>query len=265
MEKTRLEILKEFAEYDRNKEYGAEDKFVLGGTVPKILEKYNYSEYLKNSDNSTDDTSDNSKDDLVFRLLDFVCDHFGHDGQNGNGTGNKITDLIKFCEKNNHKTNCRGLSMLLASLLRLNRIKAQHITCMPNEEPFNDCHVVVDCLLPSGKRVMLDPTHRLYLKDKKGEYVSIPHFREMILNDEPFFENETAGYNGGGFNNEDYKTYMTKNLFRFARCTLNKNGIDGNSFETKYIELVPENFPLENLQNAEKRIFLRNDIEFWKM
>ena len=66
---------------------------------------------------------------------------------------------------------------MLVSLLRLNGVKAQHITCMPYEEPFEDCHVVVDCLLPTGKRIMLDPTWRLYLMDKNGEYISLPELR----------------------------------------------------------------------------------------
>ena len=77
------------------------------------------------------------------------------------------------------------LAILLASLLRLNGIKAQHITCMPYEDPFDDCHVVVDCLLPSGERIMLDPTSRLYYKDRYGKYISLPHLRELLIADEP--------------------------------------------------------------------------------
>ncbi len=120
-------------------------------------------------------------DSLAFKLLNFVCDHFGHNGTKGLGSGRTMTDLIEFCEKNEYKSNCRGLAILLASLLRLNGIKAQHITWMPYEDPFDDCHVVVDCMLPSGKRVMLDPTSRLYYKDKNGEYVSLPYLRELLI------------------------------------------------------------------------------------
>lgn len=100
--------------------------------------------------------------------------------------------------------------ILLAALLRLNGIKAQHITCLPYEDPFEDCHVVVDCLLPSGKRIMLDPTWRLYLKDKEGNYVSLSHLRELLLADEPIFENQTADYNGTGFAKEYHRNYMIK-------------------------------------------------------
>lgn len=256
-DKTRIEILRKYPEYDRNKEYGCSNEFVLGGEVPKILQKYNYNDYIDGLDNRTDE--------IVFKLLDFVCDHFGHNGTGGMSSGRKITDIIEFCERNDNKTNCRGLAILLASLLRLNGIKAQHITCLPYEDPFDDCHVVVDCLLPSGKRIMLDPTWRLYLKDKDGEYVSLPRLRELLLADEPIFENPTADYNGNGFAKEYHRNYMTKNTFRFARCTLNKDGVDGRTETSRYIELIPMGYPIDKFSENKKAEFVYNDIEFWKM
>lgn len=72
-EKSRLELLKSYAEYDVNrKENSYSYEFQLGGKAPKILDQYNYSEYLLNVEPMTDM--------VVFKLLDFVCDHFGHDG-----------------------------------------------------------------------------------------------------------------------------------------------------------------------------------------
>lgn len=256
-DKTRIEILKQYAEYDRSKKYGCSNKFVLGGKIPKILKKYDYYTYI--------DGLDNTCDDIVFRLLDFVCDNFGHNGFISSGAGRRITDLINFCEKNDNKTNCRGLSILLAALLRLNGIKAQHITCLPYEEPCEECHVVVDCLLPSGNRIMLDPTWRLYLKDKNGNYVSLSHLRELLLSDEPIYENPTADYNGTGFNKEYHRNYMIKNTFRFARCTLNKAAIDGRTICSRYIELIPKGYPIENFTKNKKADFVYNDIEFWEM
>lgn len=257
LDKPKIEILKQYAEYDRSKTYGCTNEFVLGGDIPQILEKYSYSEYLKGLEPATDE--------IAFKLLDFVCDHFGHNGSGGAGSGRKITDLVSFCEKNDGKTNCRGLAILLASLLRLNGIKAQHITCQPYEEPFNDCHVVVDCLLPSGRRIMLDPTWRLYLKDKEGEYVSLPRLRELLLADEPIFENPTAGYNGQPFAKDYHRDYMAKNTLRFSRCTLNKDGIDGQTEHSRYIDLIPKDYPTENFSEEEKADFVYNDVEFWQM
>lgn len=256
-DKTRFEFLTEYAEYDRSRKCGSKVEFILGGDVPEILQKYNYSKYISGLDNSSDE--------IAFKLLDFVCDHFGHNGSNGLGKGRTITDLIEFCENNDNKSNCRGLAILLASLLRLNGIKAQHITCMPYEEPFDDCHVVVDCLLPSGKRIMLDPTWRLYLRDKAGEYVSLPHLRELLLADEPIFANSTADYNGQGFDKEYHRNYMTKNCFRFARPTLAKEGVDGKTESSRYIELIPKNYPTEKFSDNRRNNFVYNDIEFWQI
>lgn len=254
---TRIEILKRYAKYDRKQEYGCGNKFVLGGDIPKILEKYQYSDYIRGIDKSSDE--------IAFRLLDFVCDHFGHNGSGGLSSGRKITDIIVFCEKNDHKTNCRGLAILLASLLRLSGMKAQHITCMPYEEPFDDCHVVVDCLLPSGKRIMFDPTWRLYLKDENGEYLSLPRLRELLAAEDPIFENSTADHNGTGFDKEFYRSYMTKNTVRFARCTLNRDGVDGRTWNSRYIELLPKGYPTEKFSDKKKADFVYNDTEFWKM
>lgn len=256
-DKTRFEILTEYAEYDRSREYGSTVEFILGGDVPKILQKYNYSKYINGLDHLSDG--------IAFKLLDFVCDHFGHNGTKGSGKGRTITDLVEFCEGNDNNSNCRGLAILLASLLRLNGIKAQHITCMPYEEPFEDCHVVVDCLLPSGKRIMFDPTWRLYLRDKADEYVSLPHLRELLLAGEPIFENPTADYNGQGFDKEYHRNYMIKNCFRFARPTLAKEGVDGRTINSRYIELIPKDYPTEKFSDNRRNDFVYNDIEFWQI
>ena len=256
-DKTRIEVLKEYSEYDRSCKQPLENEFILGGTVPEVLEEYGYSKYVSSSDKVSDET--------VLGLLDFVCDNFGHNGTKGLGSGRMITDLIEFCRNNDHKMNCRGLAILLASLLRLNGVVAQHVTCKPYEEPFDDCHVVVDCIMPSGKRIMLDPSWRLYLKDKNGDYVSLPHLREILLAGEPIFENPTASHNDEGFDKEYYVGYMTKNTFRFSRCTLNCEGVDGRTKNSRYIELIPKGYPTDKFSENQKKDFVCNDFEFWKI
>lgn len=254
-EKSRQELLQEYVAYDRTKEEYYETKYHLGGEFPAILEKYNFSEYIKGLDATSDE--------IVFKVLAFVCDHFGHDGGCNLTDKRTIAGLIEFCESNNNKANCRGLAMLLASLLRLVGVKARHITCMPYEDPFSDCHVVVDCLLPSGKRVMLDPSWRLYLKDAEGEYVSLEHFRELLLSGEPVFANADASYNGGGFELEFYRNYMTKNAIRFSRGTLYKDGLD--DYAARAVVLVPANYPIKKFPRLNQKDFVFDDRVFWRM
>lgn len=255
-EESRIELLKKYAAYDRTvstKPYTTE--YRLGGDIPKILENYGYSAYVKEAAASPDA--------IAFKMLDFVCDHFGHNGSGRLSPKRKIEDIIDFCEKHDGKINCRGLAILLASLLRLNEVKARHITCMPYEDPFSDCHVVVDCLLPSGKRVMLDPTWRLYYKDAQGEHVSLERLRTMLIQNEPLFANEGASYNGTGFDKEYARSYMIKNTLRFSRGTFYEDGSDDRI--GRRVELIPMGYPADSFPKDAKAEFVYNDIEFWKM
>lgn len=254
-EKSRAELLLEFSEYDRSKEEYYGTTYHLGGEIPAILEKYNFSAYLKDVDAASDE--------IVFQVLAFVCDHFGHNGNISLNNRCDMKGLVEFCEQHDGKMNCRGLAMLLASLLRLVGVKARHITCMPYEDPFNDCHVVVDCLLPSGKRVMIDPTWRLYLKDETGEYVSLECFREHLISGTPVFQNVDASYNGGTFDLEYYCNYMTKNMIRFSRGTLYKDGLD--DYAARALVLVPANYPVKNFARLNQKEFVFDDRAFWRM
>ena len=217
-----------------------------------MLEKYGYSSYV--SGISPDD------DNIAFALLAFVCDHFGHNGSRGLGPDRDIAGVIAFCEEHDMRTNCRGLALLLASLLRKNGIKARHITCLPFEEPFNDCHVVVDCLLPSGQRIMLDPTQRLYYTDKNGAYVSLEKLRTMLINGETPVHNADASYNGGAFSADDNIEYMTKNTLRFSR---GKRYADGTDIENS--ELIPAEYPTDAFPESRRHIFTHNAELFWRM
>ncbi len=253
---SRIELLKKYAGYDREKQVQPfETEYVLGGNTPEMLDNYDYSRYIGDID-PADDV-------IAFRLLDFVCDHFRHDGSSGLPRKRRAEDIIIYCREHGNSINCRGLAMLLASLLRFNGIKARHITCMPYEEPFDDCHVVVDCLLPSGKRVMLDPSYRLYLKDGSGGYVSLERLREMLLRDEPFFANDSASHNQEGFDSKDYRGYMTKNTFRFSRGIFCADGFE--DWDRRRLMLIPAGYPSEKFEAGSQGEFIYNDLDFWGM
>lgn len=251
-EESRLEILRKYSEYDtgvESKKYPA--TFVLNNKIPDILLNYDYLKYSSRSFVN--------KDDIVFAMLDFVCDHFMHGSNVCLPRDHSMVGIIKGSEKIGLKTNCRGLSLILAELLRMNGIKARHVTCKPFEEPFSDCHVVVDCIMPSGTRIMLDPTYRLYFVDDNGEYVSISQLREGIIQGVDFHPNSNASYNGGEFTYDDYKEYMTKNLLRLnTNCNLDDSLPD---MEATEIELIPKGYTTERF--AKKVNFVNDPISFW--
>lgn len=253
-DETRINILKKYSAYSDKKRMNAFSyTYKLFEQPPHILQKYHYNQYISKASKANDS--------IAFILLDFVCDHFKHDGSIGTGQGRKVEDIIETCEKHGGKVNCRGLAILLASLLRMNGIKASHVTCMPYEDPFEDCHVVVDCLLPSGKRIMFDPTYRLYLKAKDDTYVSLPNLRKMLINDEEYKANEQASYNGIGFNLDEQRQYMIKNTFRFSRGIISQDGYDDRS--SQRVELIPSGYPIDNFKGQNKREFVYSEDEFW--
>lgn len=252
-DKSRLELLKEYAKYGES----LVTEFKIYGTPPEILEKYGYSSYINGK----------SGDDLAFACLDFICDNFHHYGMSGMPSykTRRVEDMVNYCAEHENKTNCRGLSIMLAGILRYNGITAQHVTCQPYEEPFNDCHVVVDCLLPSGKRIMLDPTYRLWLYDTSGEYVSLPKLREMLISDTELIPCACARYNGGGESNDfdinSYREYMSKNTFRFSKGRINEDGND----EYQSMWLFPIGYPYEKTCDIHSDTILFDPDTFWKI
>ncbi len=253
---TRREVLVRHAAYSGERaEVAYHDEFVLGGEVPDSLLARGFADYVR--DIAPDD------DRLAFRVMDFVCDHFGHNGYGGLPSERRMADIAAFCDTHGGHTNCRGLAILLASLLRVCGIRARHITCMPYEEPFEDCHVVVDCALPSGTRVMLDPTQRLYYRDAAGNYVSLSRLRRMLIAGEVLVPNPDASYNGGDFAAEENVTYMTKNTFRFSRGTYHADGADEGA--RRRVQLVPAGYDTAVFPERVQSTFVFSEEEFWEM
>lgn len=248
----RIDVLRNYAAFKKDNNRKIYTTVVLNKDVPAILTKYGYKELISQFETNTDE--------VVFGLLDFVCDNFHHIGNAILPPKRGIEDIINSCEESDGYTNCRGLSLILAELLRMNNIKARHITCMPYENPFSDCHVVVDCVMPSGKRIMLDPTYRLFLTDNQGMYVSVERFRDILISGDEIIPNANASYNGDEFDLEFYRDYMAKNLFRFAVNTLlDDSNSDNYSNE---IELIPKGYPVK--WRVLRKRFACNKRNFWE-
>jgi len=181
--------------------------------------------------------------DLMIVLLNWVCDNFKHNGMNSMPDKCDAISIINYCKENPDGINCRGLSILLAELCRLYGIEAKHITCYPKENPCVDVHVVT---LAYSKKlnqwILLDPTWRLYLKDKDGNYMNLASLRESFAHNDEIFANENAGWNNTHFDMGVYKEFMANYLFRF-KCgtTFSFGSDDGQNGNTVNI-LVPVNY-----------------------
>lgn len=206
--------------------------------------------------------------DLMFTLLKWICSKFHHNGQSYMPDNRNAIAIIEYCKNNDDKIYCRGLALLLAELCRAYNIKAKHITCMPYEEPFDDCHVIVHAYSDRLKQwIMMDPTYCLYLRDKKGKYLNFQRLRQLLIEGKDVFANEEANYNGYPFDMKYYREYMTKNTLRFQCGTDYYFGAEDGRGGKKRVVLLPKNyeFTSNSSDNYFKNSFIvRDDCCFWE-
>ena len=207
--------------------------------------------------------------ELMMALMNWLCDMCKH-GSTAYYESSSIDEIVTYGKENG--LNCRCLSLVLSEVMRMYGIKAKVIWCYPKDDYFDDCHVVVQAYSEETKQwIMFDPTYRLTLQTKTGEYMDIQGLREWIraygynledMTPESSYylvSNEEAGYTGNteyGFNLKDYANYMAKNLFRL-KC-LSENTILGTKcFQNTYtIELIPTNYNIAGIE-----LFEANEID----
>lgn len=204
---------------------------------------------------------------LVIELMRYVCGKYKHNGQSGMPYERSAHKIIEYCNNHDGKINCRGLAILLAQFIRAYGIKAFHITCLPYEEPFGDCHVVVCAFCKSiNKWIMLDPTYCLYLKDKAGAILGIEDLRNSIIAGNEFIPNKDANYCGESFVDkymEYYREYMAKNTIRLQRGRIVSYGCEDKQGN---VVLIPEKYmtEAENFCEEEKKHFITSPSVFWE-
>lgn len=248
--KERLQQLKEFSEY-------AEDDITIPFTY-ELDQREEYEDLIREYD--LDSVTEGYEDvDLMLVLLKWVSNNFRHDGNSGLPKKRDAIALVDFYKQNPDGINCRGLSILLSELLRAYGIPAKHITCMPKEAVFQDCHVVVHAYSEKLEQwIMLDPTYKLVLQNENGDYVNLPMLREMLLDGEALLPNKDAGWNGNSFNTEDYREYMTKNTFRFSCATDFYFGAEEGSSRNVTNMLAPKGY-----NDDEKERTTTSEQAFW--
>ena len=251
-------LLREYAAYAADPGFGAVSYELETGKreqIAAIAEKYNLAAY---TDGKTDL-------DLIFALLGFVCDTFRHNGSSGMPGDRTADGLIRYCEEHENSVNCRGLAMLLAQLLRAYGIPAYHVTCMPFEEPFDDCHVVTMCRSERLKKwFFIDPTMRVYLRNADGVLLNLRELRDVLISGGALTPNADANYNGGAFDLENYREYMTKNTLRFERGETLRYGYDDGWNHTRVLVLVPAAYR-EQYGDQFPKVALTTDPDlFWR-
>lgn len=225
------------------------------------------------------DTVVDGKNDIntAIALMGWLCKRYKHGNPSSNFPASDTPQAImESADKNNMHGNCRMLSVILAHLLRAYGIKAYHVTCMPYEYPFDDCHVVVNAYIASlAKWIMLDPSSNLYLKNSIGEIIDVAEFRTHLIAGDTLTMSTHHTYTAEedwfatkhGLRTDTpinaYTDYMAKNMVRFSRSIATGYGLDSDN---DCIELVPEKYMQNEASNfpPEYQVrFTTSHDDFW--
>lgn len=197
----------------------------------------------------------------IFNLMHWVHNLVRHDGSGYNPTLQNAIDLIKVCKAENRGVNCRMLATILNECYLAMGITSRHITCMPRESKFDDCHVINMVYSKDlNKWIWMDPTFDAYVMDEKGNLLGVQEVRERLIKGLPLVLNADANWNRINLQSkEEYlEKYMAKNLYRLQTPLVAE--YDGETFirgkKVTYVELLPldgiEQTPQQKEVNYEK-------------
>ena len=196
----------------------------------------------------------------------FVASNIPHDNQKEWPEHVNAIGLWEYTKDVAPAFNCRLHSLLSFELLLAENIQARYITCMPQDENDQDCHVVNEVWLPElNKWAMVDTDmggH--YVSDRNGTPLSLKEIREHYISGEKMMMHYAFGE--GSSKVDDYYAYMAKNTYWFSSWgTLSYYQEDyttENINRDSYINLIPSGFEPFNVGGG--NIVTTNADLFWE-
>ena len=186
--------------------------------------------------------------DKALAIGKFVAFNIPHENQKIQPEYKNAIGLWEYTKNVEPAFNCRLHSIMTFELLTAAGIKARYITCLPQDENDNDCHVVNEVWLPeTGQWAMLDTDmggH--YVTDLDGNLLSLRQMRENYISGEKmkFY----PGFEKGSSRKTEYYAYMAKNTYWF--CCWGALGfyqedyksVPESALRNRHYALVPEGF-----------------------
>lgn len=200
----------------------------------------------------------------ILNLMYWLHDLVRHDGSSYNPTPQNARNIIKVCAEENRGVNCRMLATALNECYLAMGIKSRFVTCMPKEAQFDDCHVINAVYSKElGKWVWIDPSFAAYVKDEKGNFLSIQEVRERLVDGRPLILNEDANWNHRNKQTKEYylEYYMAKNLYRLECPATSK--YDTETWRDKDERIYVELLPLDGLVQTPQKNINTNGNRTW--
>jgi len=251
-EPTRLEILKRAEKYDYS-----DNRFIPEFTYQS--ENNPNLQRIRQKLNLDSIAGEGSELSQIFNLLHWVHYLIKHDGNSYDPDSKNAIDLIEICKIENRGLTCRMMAVILNECYLSMGIKSRHITCMPKETQFDDCHVINMVFSKDlDKWIWIDPTFGAYVMDEKGNLLGLQEVREKLIKGQPLILNADANWNREKLQTKEYylEDYMAKNLYRME-CPLSSEYNAETSEKGKEISYV-DLLPLDGLEQSPQKREITN-------
>ena len=195
-----------------------------------------------------------------------MASNIPHDNQEIEPEHRNAIDLWEYTKNVAPAFNCRLHSILTFELMLAAGLEARYVTCLPEDEDDNDCHVVNEVWLPElGKWAMIDSDmDGHYICDVDAVPLSLKEIREHYISGEDMVIYDLL--KDAPTKARFYSAYMAKNTYWF-RCpeTLSyyQEDCDENRKREagRHINLVPAGF--ESFIEDNDNVSTSNANIFW--
>ncbi|WP_186774329.1 transglutaminase domain-containing protein [Chitinophaga pinensis] len=139
---------------------------------------------------------------------------------------------------------CYPLSIAMNEIFLSMGFKSRSVICFSSKYPEPDGGHVINAVYISSlhKWIYMDPQDNAYVKDEKGNFLSVEEVRERLVNGKPMYLNASANYHQVPTKKEQYLyEFMGEHMYRLI-CPVNSEYDSQTRSAGKllqYVELLP--------------------------
>ncbi|WCT13098.1 transglutaminase domain-containing protein [Mucilaginibacter jinjuensis] len=213
----------------------------------------------------------------VLRLLQWFHDEVPHDDVKPLDVLT-AKNIIETYRSTKYAAGCYPLSIAMNEIFLSMGIKSRSVICFSAKYPTPEGgHVINSVYIDSlHKWIYVDPQDNAYVKDEKGNFLSITEVRERLIDGRPLVLNATANYHHVPDKKEVYLyQFMAQHLYRMI-CPVNsawdsQTREEGKTLE--YVELLPygaQEPGIDGFETHKHRNYLvinyhtNDDLLFWQ-
>lgn len=231
---------------------------------------------LRNKYNLDSIAGDGDEISQIINLLNWTNKIVRHDGDNDPADPHpkNALNIIATANLEQKGVNCRMMATILNEAYLAAGFKSRHITCLPYDKEDPDCHVINMVYSDSlNKWLYVDPTFAGYFTDSAGTMLSISEVRDKLINGEKLILPDNLNWNGEPKNHDSYKTYMTKNLFRFSCPISSEFGYESKN-DRAWVDLLPVGYDTLKVNTVDTtktdtktslEYYIANSDAFWAL